>query len=250
MAKINGSNFLVYSNGTLIAAQKSCTVSWEQDLPPSISKDSAGWEEHILGVRRATCDFDGLVSTTGLSAEELADLIISRTTVILVIDGMGIPIVGEAEMKSFSVNGAVEEAGSLSGSFKFNGPAWILSDSYAQLITDIGAAVTSYDTFNKSGATILSAINLAGTASTQSNSFSVTSGDVIKVITYVTKNSGDNPSVEIIQVGAAAISNIVVLTPGVNIATLTVTSTQTGALYIFNTDATNFSTTIIYAFKV
>lgn len=252
MAKINGTSLKVYANGTLIAYQKNCTVSWEQDLPDATTKDSGGWEEHINGMRRASCDFDGLYSTTGLSAEALLVYITSRTSVLLLIDGGGFPIVGQADLKNVSVSAPQEDVASLSGSFKFKGPAWILTGTFANMLTDPDGNTTDYDTLtvSSSGIGIDSAVNSAGAAFCNSNTISVTDTYTYKVITYLTLTSGELPSVSLWDNTSADISNVEALTEGINIITLTATATDASASLRFtNTGAAEWDTTDIYLFK-
>lgn len=249
MSKINGTDFLLYSNGVLIAAQKSCTVNWEQDLPDATTKDGAGWAEHILGNRTATCDFDCLVSTTGLSASGLYDLIISRKSLILAINGMGVPIVGEADLKNTSISAPTEDVAGLSGQFVFKGGSWILSGDSANLMTDPDGTSQSYDTFTISGISVSSAINSAGAANALSNTMSITSGSSYKVITYLTLNSGELPSVRLYG-GGSARSNQAAMVSGPNVVTLVATGTGSYSLELTNTAAANFSLTDIYVFKV
>lgn len=253
MAKINGTDFLVYADGVVIAAQKNCTVSWEQDLPDATTKDGAGWAEHILGSRSVTCDFDGLMSTTGLSADGLVAYIRNRKTVVLAINGMGTPIVGEACLKSVSINAPQEDAASISGSFTFTGGAWLLTGDNANLMTDPDGNGHTYGTFTVSGIAVSSAIATYGGGVTNysalSNNMSITSGATYKVITYMTLNSGTAPSIRLDD--GSAKSNTVQLSAGPNVATLVATGTGTYQLNIFVTSAsTNYSLTNIYVFKV
>jgi len=248
MAKINGSDLLVYANGTLIAYQKSCTVSWEQELPDATAKDSGGWEEHLNGTRRCTCNFDGLFSSTGLSAAGLITYITGRTSCVLLIDGTGYPIVGEARPKNLSVNATMEESGSISGSFVFDGPAWMLSGDYVNLMTDPDAGGTDYDTMTVSGIKISSAVNDAGTAYVESNTASITTGDVCKVFFYCAGIFGNSPTVALYGTGNR--SNVVTMVTGLNVMTLTADATSTLTLRITNSDASSWSTTNIYWFKV
>ena len=250
MAKINGTSFLLYSNGTVIAAQKSCTVSWEQDLPDATTKDGAGWAEHILGLRSATCDFDCLVSTTGLSASALYDFIISRKNLVLAIDGMGVPIVGSADLKNSSISAPMEDVAGLSGQFVFNGGAWLLTGDNVNLVTDPDAGGTDYDTLTVLGISVTSAINSAGNAYCYSNTFSVTTGSTYKVITYVTLNSGQLPSFNIVESGVSARSNVVQAVAGANVITLVATGTGSFSLAFGSSAAANFTLSNIYCFKV
>jgi len=253
MAKINGTSMLVYADGTLIASQKNCTVSWEQDLPDASTKDSTGWEEHINGMRRCSCDFDALYSTTGLNSVGLMSYILNRSYVLLLIDGGGFPIVGQASLKNKSISAPQEDITSISGSFKFHGPAWMLTGAFANMLTDPDAGGTDYDTLtiSSSGIGITSAINASGAAYCSSNALSVGNTYTYKVITFLTKTSGQLPTVGIYDNSSAFISNQVALVEGINIITLTATATDASASLRFtNSAAANFSLTNIYFFKV
>jgi len=250
MAKINGTDLLVYADGTLIAYQKTCTVTWEQDLPDATTKDSGGWEEHLNGTRRATCDFDGLYSTTGLSAEDLITYITGRTSCVLLIDGGGYPIVGEARQKNLSVSAPKEEAAGISGSFTFDGAAWMLNAAFPNLITDPDGTYNDYDTLTVDGIAITSAINLAGDADVKSNTFDVTIGGRVQVVTFLTLNSGAAPTVRLLDDIPSVRSNNVIMTEGVNSITLTQTATATVNLNFHNVAAADWSLSKIYAFRV
>lgn len=120
---------------------------------------------------------------------------------------------------------------------------------YENLITSPNAGAT-YDTMTVSGTSILSAINLAGAAIANSNAFAVTAGDVIKLITYLTKTSGEIPSVHIENYsGVSIISNTVALTEGLNFITLTVTVSATAKLKFSNTAAASWSASEILVIR-
>jgi hypothetical protein len=248
MAKFNGTTLLLYNAGTLFAAQKNCTFSWEQDLIDATCKDSSGWAEHINGIRTSTCDFEGLFSTTGLNSVELMGYITSRTSILVVATGSGVTIVGEANLKTFSINAPKEEAAGLSGTFESMGGFYMLAGANAQLFTDFDNV--DYDTFTEANTVIASAINASGSASALSDTISVSSGDRIKVFTYLTLTSGQAPTVSIWDNTSADISNAEALAAGANFKTLTVTSNDASAsLKIANTGASNFSTSAVYCFK-
>ena len=116
MSKINGTNVLLYADGTLIAAQRDCTINFEQDLPDATSKDSSGWNEHINGLRSGSVDCDALYSTTGLSAAELIAYITGRSSILLVAEGLGVSVVGEVNLASSTIDTPVEGVASISGS--------------------------------------------------------------------------------------------------------------------------------------
>ena len=250
MAKLNATLLLLYADGQVIATQKGCSLSADVDLYDTTNKQSGGWKEHEKGARSATIDLDALFSTTGISAPELMDYITGRSSLLLaLVGGISYPILGEVDMKSLKLDAPTEGAKSLSGSFQVNGPLFQLKGTSAALVTDPDATGTDYDTLTISGITISSAINLAGAAYAHSNTFSVTNGDVIKVAVFLTSNSGELPTVEVCQSGGAAISNVESLVAGLNIITLTVTSTQTAHITLRNTAAANWSLSPLYAFK-
>ena len=138
--------------------------------------------------------------------------------------------------ESIKIDAPQEGVLSLSGSLKINGAFYQLKGTAAELITDPDSGGTDYDHHVDADNGFSELINDAGSAYAKSNSFSVTSGDIIKVITFLTVNSGQVPSVAIFEVGggAAAISNVEALVAGLNIVTLTCTDTHTACLNISN----------------
>lgn len=250
MAKINGTSILLYADGVVIALQRDLTISAEQDLPDASTKMSAGWAEHINGQRNATINFDALYSTTGLSAAELIDYITSRKSILLaIVGGITFPIVGEVALNSFSLVGNKEEPGSLSGSLKINGKLYQLKGTSAQLLTDPDGSGETYDTFTVSGTAVTSAAITGGSASANSNTFSVTSGDILKCAVFVTSNSGQLPQMDIRESGAGTVSAPVSLIAGLNIVTFVITSTKTAYLTIYNNSDADFALSNIYLFK-
>lgn len=251
MSKINGTLLLLYADGVVIAAQRGCSISVEQDLPDASNKDSAGWGEHINGLRTGTVEFTSLMSTTGLSASELMDYIISRSSLLLaVVGGITHPLVAEVDLSSVKIDAPQEAVVELSGSLRITGPLYQMMGTAAGLITDPDANGTDYDTLTISGIAISSGINLAGTAYANSNTLNVTSGDVIKVAVFLTLNSGQAPSLGIWDNTSAYISNVAALVAGLNIVTLTLTgSDASSSLRISNSGAANWSLSSLYAFK-
>ena len=47
MAKLNGTNLLVYVGSNAIGGTRSFTLNLSQDTPDATTKDSAGWKEVI-----------------------------------------------------------------------------------------------------------------------------------------------------------------------------------------------------------
>jgi len=250
MAKINATLFLLYADGVVIAAQKGGSANVEQDLYDTTTKDSAGWAEHEKGLRNASVDLDALYSTTGISGDELIAYITGRSSLLLaLVGGMTYPLVGEVDMASVKLDAPQEGAMSLSGSLKVKGNLYQLKGTSAALVTDPDETGTDYDTFTISSIAISSAVNNAGAAYAHSNTFSVTEDDVIKVAVFLTSSSGELPTVEVCESGEAAVSNVESLVAGLNIITLTVTSTCTAHITLRNTDAANWSLSSLYAFK-
>ncbi len=250
MAKINGTSVLLYADGTLVALQRDLSISVEQDLPDATSKESAGWAEHINGLRNATVTFDALYSTTGLSAASLLTYITGRTSLLMVILGLSYPLIAEVDVNNLSLVGNREEPGSLSGTLKIKGKLYLLMGGSAQLVTDPDAGGTTYDTYTVSGLAVTSAINLADSAAADTNTFSVTSGDIVKLAVFLTLNSGQAPTVKLTDPEASDYSNDETLAEGLNIVTLTATGTYAAVvLRILNTAAANWSMSNIYLFK-
>jgi len=250
MAVINGTDLLLYADGTLIAAQKNCTITVEQDLFDATNKESGGWARHGNGLLSAKIDFDALVSTTGKSYTELMAYVTGRTALLITVLGLGYPIIAEVDIASISLSASQETAMGLTGSFKVNGALFVLNGTSANVITDPDGTSSNYDTLTISGTAITSGINLADAALAQSNTFSVADGDVWKVATFLTLNSGQAPYFSLVEVGVGAISNVAQLSEGLNIVTLTATDTVAAAvLALENIAAANFALSTIYAWK-
>jgi len=245
---MNGSLILVYADGELIAAQKNVTFTVSQNLFDTTNKESGGWAEHANGMRSFEISLEALASTTGKSANELYDYIIDRKSLVLLIDGFANDYVCKADISAVTLNAPMEDAVNLSGSIKGNGEIFELTGTHAQLFNDFDNG--DYDTFTEATAIISSAINAAGTAYARSDTFGVTSGDVVKVFTFLTLTSGQAPSVALVNSAGADISNVEQLAAGANFITLTATgSDATSYLQIDNTGAASYATTKVYCFK-
>ena len=81
----NGTNLLLKVEDTTVGHTTSCTLTISHDLPEATTKDSAGWQEVISGVRSGEISFEGLVDySDSANAIELADYIINRTQITAV----------------------------------------------------------------------------------------------------------------------------------------------------------------------
>jgi hypothetical protein len=244
MSKINGTNVLLYADGVLIACERSATLNIEQDLPDASCKDDGGWASHIKGTRSGSIEFEALYSTTGLSAAGLIGFITGRTDIVAVCNGIGIPFVFEGNVQSVNLVADMESPVAVSGSIKANGAIYFLT----------GGLVTSwtngdYDTFTSvTTSAITAAVNAAGSAYANSNTFAIATGEVFKVIVVLALASGQVPAIVLDDTGD--ISNQVNLANGVNVITLTATDdAATGTLRIENSGASNYSTSNVYVFK-
>tara|TARA_B100001059_G_scaffold65407_1_gene61659 strand:- start:1953 stop:2384 length:432 start_codon:yes stop_codon:yes gene_type:complete len=87
----NGTNLVlkfVADGGTLEALghSTSCSMTISQDLPEATTKDSAGFQEVISGLRSAELSFDGLIDYTDTAdslknVDGIASLITGRTKI-------------------------------------------------------------------------------------------------------------------------------------------------------------------------
>ena len=121
-----------------------------------------------------------------------------------------------------------------------------IEDVYENEISVINVSGSSYETLATSGPKIISAINSAGTGQVLSDSIgSVKNGEEIIVITFLTLNSGELPSVRLW--GTDVISNIESFAEGVNAITLTATQASDSVKILVKSDnASNFSTSEIW----
>jgi len=103
-------------------------------------------------------------------------------------------------------------------------------------------SIVEYDTLTVSGGAITSAVNAAGAAWCQSNSFDVKTGDTFKLITYLTLNSGELPTVYLLEIGVVIRSNITQMVSGYNEISLTATGNGTVVFMFTNTAAADWET--------
>lgn len=262
MPPINGTAVCLYYNGQMIAMQKGLTVGLDSDLFDSTNKESEGWAEHGQGLMNAKIDFTSLFSTglmtdtpKVLSAKDLMDFIINSSSILVSILGGPFPIIGKADMSSISFDAPAEQAMTLSGSLKINGPLYPLTElpagKYINLITDPDAGGTSYNiTSIVSGISVDMACS-AGGGSLMSNVISVANTGVYRMIVFISERTGQLPVVGIWDNTSAYISNQVDLIDGLNFITLTVTATDASASFKFlNTGAASWKTSPIYLFRI
>lgn len=250
MSKYQGRSILLYINGQEVACQKDLSISIDRNLFPTSVKQDAGWETHGNGKKKSNVPFSALQSTDGFSGTELMDIIRGADDALLVINGFSVPYVMEVDLQNTVISAPDDDAVTLSGTFIANGRIYRIAGGNANLITDPDGGATDYDTHTVSGISFTSMINAAGTAACTSNEFGVTENDVIKLFVFLTKTSGELPTVGIWDNTSAYVSNTQALVEGFNLVTLTVTGTDASASLRFNnTGASNWSTSNIYLFK-
>jgi predicted secreted protein len=125
MAKFNGTDLLVYVNGTPIAFSQSASLEVAADLPDASTKDDGGWADHIHGQRSWSVTTDGLADLQSTAnVENLFDQIVNRTDVTLKFSTSttgDVYFTGTASVESVSINADNENPGTLSVSFKGKG---------------------------------------------------------------------------------------------------------------------------------
>jgi hypothetical protein len=124
---------------------------------------------------------------------------------------------------------------------------WIrISNLYPNLITSW--TNSGFETLTTSGTTIVSAIRTAGNDSARSGTFHVRKGEQIKVIFFLTLNSGDEPSVYLINSGWT-LSDNEQADEGINEITLTATWTGDAQIAFYATANVNFITSEVFVIR-
>lgn len=124
---LNGTNFLVYVNGTAIAGSKSCKLTTTQDVRDATTKSSAGWRETGEALRSWTISAEGLVALSAATTafDDLYTLlIVSRTKVALRFssDTSGDAYwYGNGYAKELSMDAPLEDSTSFTVSFEGSG---------------------------------------------------------------------------------------------------------------------------------
>ena len=126
----NGTNLLlkVAADGqtpAIIGHSTTASLSISADLPEATSKDSAGFAEHIQGLRSGEISFEGLVSYTDTqNVKELSEFMLNRTKIdwSLATSESGDQILsGEAFLSSVEISGEMESPVTYSGSLTVTG---------------------------------------------------------------------------------------------------------------------------------
>jgi len=125
MAKFNATDLLVYVGAIPIAHSTSATITIDVDLPDATTKDSAGWADHIAGVRNWSIDFDGLVDyASSYGVEELFNNLLNRNELTVKWSSTqagGTYLTGTASVSNLTQTADMEQPVSYSGTFTGKG---------------------------------------------------------------------------------------------------------------------------------
>jgi predicted secreted protein len=126
----NGTNLIlkvIADGGTLatIGHTTSCSISLSNDLPIATTKDSAGWQEVIAGVKSAEITFDGLVDySDSMDIDTLMGFVINRTKIDFsfgTAETGDVVYSGEGFLSSIDYTAEMESPVSFSGSITSTG---------------------------------------------------------------------------------------------------------------------------------
>jgi predicted secreted protein len=124
---INGTNLLIYVNGTAIAGSKSCKLTTTQEVRDCTTKTSAGWRETGEALRTWSMSADGLValSASTTAFDDLYTLlIVSRTKVHLKFSNETAGDAwwyGDAYCKELSMDAPLEDSTAFTATFEGSG---------------------------------------------------------------------------------------------------------------------------------
>jgi predicted secreted protein len=126
MSAVNGTTIIYTHAGTPLALMTNTTLNINQDLPDATTKDSAGWADHISGLRDWSIDVEGLASFVGTTgnADILASMITARASVAVKFaptTATQIRFSGTVNLASLSIGAQMEAAATVSGSLTGKG---------------------------------------------------------------------------------------------------------------------------------
>jgi len=127
---INGRNFGVFYNNTLIACAKSCTLNIKSNLVDVTCNDSLLWTGNLPGQKDWSVTCDGLlVLNSSWNAVRLMDAITAGTSVVVKVatHAAGVRVAGDkywwgtAYVTACDLNAGLDEAVSFSATFTGTG---------------------------------------------------------------------------------------------------------------------------------
>lgn len=128
MAKYNGSVVGIMSGTDKILHSTSCTLTTNQNLFDTTTKDDAGWETHGNGMRGWTISGDGKYDTagSGITPDEILAAIIGRTADTVIKFATDIPTAaagwtGNGTFQDCNITAQMEDAVTFTFTIKGNG---------------------------------------------------------------------------------------------------------------------------------
>ncbi len=127
MAIINGTDLLVFVDGTAIASSQDCQITLNGDLPDATTKDSDGWAEHIVGLKDWSGSCSGLYDplNANTTIEDIMATIIAGSEVEIrfgVAANGSVFYRGNAHFSSASITAPHHSPSGYDVSFTGNGP--------------------------------------------------------------------------------------------------------------------------------
>ncbi len=123
--KINGSDLLVYVDGTAITHSTSCSISIAMATRGATTKDSAGWSESLEGLRSWSVSSDQMIALDAAQGlEEVFELLKDRDTVTVKFatdDATDRFFTGSAFITALDVNADNEETATFTVAFEGTG---------------------------------------------------------------------------------------------------------------------------------
>ena len=129
MAKFNGTLYLAYVDGDAIGSTTTANMEVEIDMPDTTSKDSSAWAEHLSGggLRNASGSFEGFFDpSNSTNFTELWAHVNARTDFafkLATATASNMRFSGNCTLSNLSFEAGLEEAVTISGSYKVNGAA-------------------------------------------------------------------------------------------------------------------------------
>jgi len=127
MAKLNGTLYCVYSGSDKLLHTDNASLNVDVDLPLVSNKESAGWEEHIKGMRNALIDFSGQYDEdgAGITPDEILAAIIARSADTAIhfkpVSGATAGWYGNGTYKNLKLDAPLEGVTAFSCQVKING---------------------------------------------------------------------------------------------------------------------------------
>lgn len=125
MAKINGSVIIPVLDSDAVLHTTNASLSIDVDLPDATTKDSAGWADHIHGLRSFSLTIEGYSAYDASgNVKPLLDLVTGRTSATFEFapDTAGdVKLSGSVSLANLELGAGLEETASLSSTLTGKG---------------------------------------------------------------------------------------------------------------------------------